>query len=140
MELVELTSENIDQYLAECTKVQEHLRQSEEANDPMQIKATAAAVHSYFIALVSDERVAGLGVANKIVHPIRTNAYIDNVVVHPDFRGQSLFTVIMDALEAKAVEWGASQTKLTCSREPVQPLYERRGYRVKETNYYVKKL
>lgn len=140
MEIVELTAENISKYLEGCVSVQHFLSEDERPIDPTQIERTAEAPHSYFIALVDGGRVAGIGVVNKIVHPVRTNGYIDNIVVHPDFRGQGHFTVIMDALENKAIEWGAEQTKLTCSREAVQPLYEKRGYTEKDTKYYVKKL
>lgn len=141
MELIELTAENIDRYLEGCVEVQRFLLEEGEAIDTKQFKMTASATHNYFVALIEDGRVVGLGVVNKIIHPVRTNAYIDNIVVHKDFRGRSFFTVIMNALEEKAKEWGVEGVKLTCSRQDVQPLYERRGYEEKiSTKYYVKKL
>lgn len=141
MKIIELTADTIDLYLQECLRVQEHLIASGEEISATQFIYTAEAVHSYFIALIDGDRVAGLGVINKIVHPVRTNAYIDNIVVHPDFRGRGLFTIIMDELERKAAEWGVEGVKLTCSREQVQPMYERRGYVEKTTTkYYVKKI
>lgn len=140
MEIIELTSENIDHYLEGCVAVQAHLVSDPDEVRPEQFRETAAAPYAYFMALLENEEVVGLGVVNKIVHPVRTNAYIDNIVVHPEFRGRGLFTVIMNELEQKAVSWGAEQTKLTCSRESVQPLYEKRGYREKDTKYYCKQL
>jgi GNAT superfamily N-acetyltransferase len=66
---------------------------------------------------------------------------IDNIVVHPEYRGRGLAREIMDALEYKAAEWGATQIKLTCSRPEVQAMYEKRGYQEKvSTKYYVKKI
>jgi GNAT superfamily N-acetyltransferase len=140
MNIVELTAENIEKYLDGCLETQQHLVRSQEEVSAEQFIATADAPHAHLIAVIEDERVAGLGVVNKIVHPVRTNAYVDNIVVHPDFRGRGLFTIIMDELEQKAKEWGAVQIKLTCSRESVQPLYEKRGYKEKDTKYYFKTL
>ena len=140
METVELTESNIEKYLNDCVEVQKFLVSDASGINPAQFIETASAPHSYFIAVVEDGRVAGLGVINKIVHPSRTNVYVDNIVVSPDFRGQGLFSVIMDTLEEKAKQWGAESIKLTCSREAVQPMYEKRGYIEKTTTkYYVKK-
>lgn len=140
MEIIELTEDNIDQYLDDCMAVQQYLVKPDEPIKPEQLRATAAAESSHFVGLLEAGHIVGLGVVNQIVHPVRTNGYIDNIVIHPDFRGQGLFTLLMDALEDKAREWGAEQMKLTCSRETVQPLYEKRGYTEKETKYYVKLL
>ena len=139
MEIIELTADTINQYLEECRLIQPYLSDGEFSDE--QFVKTAAAECNYFLAIVDSGRVAGLGVINKIVHPVRTNAYIDNIVVHPDFRGRGLFKVIMDTLEAKAFEWEAEGVKLTCSRSEVQLMYEKRGYVEKtSTKYYVKKL
>ena len=141
MEMIELTKENIGEYIDECMEVQQYLLKSDEEIKKDQFIATASSTNSYFIAIIQDARVAGLGVVNQIVHPVRTNAYVDNIVVHPDFRGQGLFSIIMDNLEEKAKEWGAEGVKLTCSRENVQGMYEKRGYKEKTTTkYYVKKI
>jgi len=140
MELIELTTENCDQYLDQCIEVQKHLVQSGETIDREQFIRTATAPHNYFVALIEEGQIAGLGVINKIVHPVRINGYIDNIVVHPDFRGRGLFTTLMNALEAKAIEWGAAQIKLSCSRVLAQSMYERRGYVEKDTKHYIKEL
>ncbi len=141
MEVIELTAENIESYLADCVEVQGFLVDDPSYIRPEQVRATAQASNSYFIAIIEAGRVAGIGVVNQIVHPVRTNGYIDNIVVHGDFRGRGYFKVLMDALEGKAKDWGAEQTKLTCSRAEVQPLYEKRGYQEKQnTKYYVKEL
>lgn len=139
MELIELTADTIETYLDSCVALQAYLVSDQQEIDPEQFRKTAQA-DNYFIALVEDGRVAGMGVIHKMVHPVRTGAYIDNIVVHPDFRGRGLFTVIMDALETKAIkEWGAGKIKLTCSRVPVQPLYEKRSYKeVVSTKLYSK--
>ncbi len=141
MRIIELTRENIDQYLTGCLEVQQFLVKPGEQIDPEQFRTTAQGGDRYFVAVVEADCVVGLGVINKIVHPVRTNAYIDNIVVHADFRGRGYFTAIMNELETKAREWGADGVKLTCSRPEVQPLYEKRGYAEKtSTKYYVKKL
>lgn len=140
MEVIELTQENIENYLAGCVETQKFLFESERPIDPEQFRKTAIADHSYFLAAVENGRVAGMCVVNKIEHPVRTDAYVDNMVVHEDFRGLGLFSTLMDSVEKKAQEWGAEKAKLTCSRPAVQPLYERRGYKAKDTKYYTKEL
>jgi ribosomal protein S18 acetylase RimI-like enzyme len=140
MKLIALSPENIDQYLDDCVALQSHLVKPDESIDPQQMRKTAASA-DYFIAGIEDDQVVGLGVVNKIIHPAGTNAYIDNIVVHPEYRGRGLAREIMDALEHKAAEWGATQIKLTCSRPEVQAMYEKRGYQEKvSTKYYVKKI
>ena len=138
MELIELTAENIDHYVDDCVHLQAYLVKPGTVIDPAQMRATASATHTYFIGLQEAGHLVGLGVVNQIVHPVRTDAYVDNIVVHPDFRGRGLFTVLMDALEAKGKAWGAGQVRLTCSRAQVQPLYEKRQYTEKPTKYYIK--
>lgn len=135
-----MTEENIEQYLDDCIDCQTHLVKPGEPVEVEQMKATASSPSTYFIGILKDNRIVGLGVLNKIVHPVRTNAYVDNIVVHPDARGLGLFGLIMDNLEAKTTEWGATQVALTCSRAEVQGMYEKRGYIEKDTKYYTKQL
>lgn len=140
MKKIELTNENIVPYLSDCIVLQEFL-----VSDPDSIKAdfftkTAECTHSYFLALVQEEKVVGLGVLSKMTHPANVTGYINNIVVHPDTRGQGLFSVIMDDLEEKAASWGCTDLALTCSREAVQGMYLKRGYAHKETNFYLRKI
>ncbi len=140
MEKIELTSENIELYLNDCVALQAFL-----VSDPDSINAdfftkTAVCTHSYFLALVQEGKVMGLGVISKMTHPANVTGYVNNIVVHPDTRGQGLFSVIMDDLEEKAAQWGCTDLALTCSREAVQGMYLKRGYTHKETNFYLKKI
>lgn len=140
MEIIELTRENIETYLDECLEVQKYLVKSHEQIEADPFIETAKDDHSYFIGTLDDGRLIGMGVVSKIVHPVRSNAFVNNIVVHPDGRGKGLFGVIMDELEAKARAWGCAQVELTCSREAVQGMYEKRGYLKKETNFYIQKI
>ena len=136
MDIVEFTEENIEQYLDDCLEAQKFLIKPGEPVEAEQFRLTAASEHTYFIGVLDEGRVLGLGVVNKIVHPVRTNSYIDNIVVHEDARGKGYFKVIMNELERKSKEWGCTKVSLTCSREAVQGMYTKRGYKEKDTKYY----
>lgn len=136
MEIIELTAENIEQHLDSCIDTQQYLVSNPDTIKAAYFQATAAHEAAYFMAVVEDERVIGMGVINQIVHPHGLRAYVDNIIAHPDVRGRGLFGVIMQELEEKSREWGCDRVILTCSREPVQAMYEKRGYHRKDTNYY----
>ena len=137
MEIIELTSANIDSHIDDCLELQSHLVKSHESIKADRFMATAADSHSYLIGVLSPEnRIVGLGLISKIVDPVRIIGYVNNIVVHPDGRGQGLFGTIMTALEDQARIWGCTQIELTCSRENVQGMYDKRGYRAKDTKYY----
>lgn len=140
MNTIELTAENIERYLEGCLEAQKHLVSDPTTIDAEKMLQTAADSHSHFLAVIEDERVLGLGVISKMVHPVNVTGYINNIVVHPDARGKGLFAVIMDALESYAKEWGCTDLALTCSREAVQGMYEKRDYLHKETNFYIRKI
>jgi GNAT superfamily N-acetyltransferase len=140
MQIVELNSQNINEYLPQCLGLQKHLVSEGTPVEEEQFIATAIEQNSYFVGLFEENTLAGMGVMSKIVHPVATNGYINNIVVSPDFRGKGYFSVIMDELERKAKEWKCVRVDLSCSRELVQKLYEKRGYMKKETNFYILKL
>jgi len=136
MESIELTEENIDEYLADCVAVQQHLIKSGEVVNAERFKVTAGDSHSFLLGVRIDGQVIGLGEICKVVHPVHTVGYIHNIVVDPAHRGKGLFSEIMNTLETKAKEWGCDQINLTCSRIEVQSLYEKRSYIKKDTNFY----
>jgi GNAT superfamily N-acetyltransferase len=138
MQIIELTSENIETYLSDCLETQTYLIKPEEKVNEVLMRETAEDSHSYMIGVIVEDRLLGLGVISKLVHPVHKTGYINNIVVHPDARGQGLFSVIMDDLEAKAKDWGCDDLALTCSREQVQGMYEKRGYTEKNTKFYLR--
>jgi len=140
MEIIELTAENIEQYLDDCLAMQTHLIKPGEPINPAQFQKTAASTNTYFIGILDTDRLVGLGLYNYIFHPVRTNAHIDNIVVHPDVRGRGLFSMIMTELERHAKAHGVDQVSLTCSRPEVQKLYEKIDYVHKDTNFYYKNI
>ena len=140
MEIIELTSENIDTYIADCILLQKQLLKPGETPNESLFYATASHEQTYMLGLLENERIVGIGVLGKLIHPAHRTAHVDNIVVDDAYRGRGYFTVIMDALEAKAQEWGADEVTLTCSRPLVQPLYEKRNYEERPTKYYRKKI
>ena len=138
MEIIELTAENIEQYLEDCLEVQTYLVSKSESINADLFRATAADVAGYFICIVEDSKVCGLGLVSRQSHPVDITGHINNIVVHPDSRGKGLFKVIMDDLEQHAWNtWGCTDISLTCSREQVQVMYEKRGYIEKLTKFYL---
>lgn len=114
MELIELTAENIEQYLDDCLSLQRQLIKPEDEPRAELFKATANDGDTYMLGVLDSGRIIGLGVLGKLIHPAHITAHVDNVVVDVDERGKGYFTVIMDALEAKAKAWGADEITLTC--------------------------
>lgn len=140
MEIIELTEKNIDEYLDACLELQTHLVSVPEKIDANLFTQTAHDSHAYFIGILDEQKLIGIGLVSKVVHPVDVTGYVNNIVVHPDARGKGFFGVIMDALEAQARQWGCTDLALTCSREGVQGLYEKRGYVEKHTKFYLLKL
>ena len=141
MKIIELTEENINQHINSCVDLQSYLVTSKESIETKRFVDTAADPCGYFMAVCSDDdQLVGMGLVSKIMDPVRVIGYVNNIVVHPDARGQGLFGVIMNNLETKAKEWGCQRMELTCSREAVQGMYEKRGYVKKNTGFYLLKL
>ena len=140
MELVELTGENIKTYLRDCLVLQTQLVSNPESIIAQRFVATAESTNSYFLAVVEDGQVLAMGVLSLLPHPVDITGYVNNIVVDEKHRGKGIFKTVMDALEEKAKNWGCTDLALTCSRPGVQSLYEKRGYRHKETRFYLKDL
>lgn len=140
MEIIRLTAENIDTYVEDCLQLQQELVHEGTPISASQFKATAENPQTYFIGLVETGHVVGMGVVSKIIDPVRTCGYVNNIVVGSSHRGKGYFSVVMEVLETKAKEWGCTDMALTCSRAPVQLLYEKRGYIKKDTHFYTRSL
>ena len=141
MEIIELTADNIETYIDDCLEIQSHLVKSHESISRQNFVDTAKDTHGYLVGVLTDKnKLIGLGLVSKMVDPVRIIGYVNNIVVHPDGRGQGLFGVIMDDLENKAREWGCTKVELTCSRENVQGMNVKRGYEEKDTKYFTLKL
>ena len=119
MEIIELTAENIDSYIDDCLELQSHLVKSDESINRENFIATAKDSHGYLMGIKNEAgKLVGLGLLSKIVDPVRIIGYVNNIVVHPDGRGQGLFGVIMDDIEGKAKYWSVhapcAQLSLVC--------------------------
>ncbi len=140
MELIELTGENIEMYLKDCLELQAQLVSKPESIIAQHFVITAESSNSYFLGVIEDEQVIAMGVLSLLPHPVDITGYVNNIVVDEKHRGKGIFGIIMDAVEEKAKNWGCTDLALTCSRPAVQGLYEKRGYRHKETKFYLKDL
>lgn len=140
MEQIEINAENIGTHMADCLLLQRQLIKPTDTPKEELFLRTAEDEHTYMLGLLEDGHIVGLGVVGRLIHPAHITAHIDNVVVDDAYRGRGYFTIIMDALEAKAAAWGADEITLTCSRSAVQPLYVHRGFEERDTKCYRKKL
>ena len=138
MELIEFTRENIQIYLEDCMDLQKQLVGDAGLIKAERFVATAESPNSYFLGVSENGHIIGMGVVSLLAHPVDITGYVNNIVVDEKERGKGLFGVIMNALEEKAIDWGCTDLALTCSRAAVQGLYEKRGYRQKETKFYLK--
>lgn len=140
MEIIELHKDNIRQHLIDCLDLQKQLLRPGEEPSADLFTLAAEDSHSYLIGVLEDEKIVGLGIVNRVVHPVHHTGFVNNIVVDEARRGRGLFTSIMNELERKVKEWGADELVLTCSRANVQPLYEKRGYHEHVTKFYQKEI
>ncbi len=140
MEIVELTKENISTYIDSCLELQRQLVSDPSSVSEELLLETAAESGSCFLAVIDNQKVAGFVVLSRLVHPVNVTGYVNNLVVDAKYRGHGLATQLMDALEKKAQEWGCTDLALTCSRETVWGMYEKRDYVQKDTRFYLKKI
>lgn len=93
------------------------------------------------VAVMSGQMV---GMSTLTLKPIPTEktAYVDDVVVRPEARGQGVATKLMALLETFAIENGYRQLQLTSSDRRVEAiqLYEGLGFILKDTNFFIKDL
>ena len=92
------------------------------------------------LLVVDQDQPLGMAVIN-IVHKLpNREARIDEVVVSQTARGRGLGTLLIRACEAWAHEHDADAVEFTSrpSREAANHLYQKLGYKIRETNVYHK--
>jgi [ribosomal protein S18]-alanine N-acetyltransferase len=81
-----------------------------------------------YVIRVEDTRVAGFCAFWKVIDQI----HINNLAIHPNFRGRGLGSVLLCEVLREAERVGAAQATLEVRRsnEPARRLYERAGFTV----------
>ena len=86
----------------------------------------------------SSSPVVGLGTLAVFLVPTGLRGHIEDVVVDQSARGNGVGQAIVLELLAKARELGIEGVSLTCNptREAANKMYEKMGFRRRETNVY----
>ena len=92
------------------------------------IHATFLDHRTYIVGAFIKGMLVGIALGNEKLHFTGKELYVDDLVVHNEFRNQGIATQLMDAIEAYAMDCGCKRVLLTCSREIAQEFYEQRGY------------
>ncbi len=86
----------------------------------------------------SEPNIVGMGTVHWVDIPTKVNAYIDDVVVKKNYRGQKIGEKITKELIEIATSIDAQCIDLTSSpkREAANKLYQKLGFMKRETNVY----
>jgi ribosomal protein S18 acetylase RimI-like enzyme len=94
------------------------------------------------VAALDGEKIVGMGTVYVIQKLDNKAAFIEDVIVSEQYRGQGLGEKIMRALLELAKENGVRTVNLTSrpSRVAANALYQKLGFQLRETNTYKLKL
>jgi GNAT superfamily N-acetyltransferase len=85
------------------------------------------------------DTIVGMGTVIVAHIPTRIKAYVEDVVVHPDYRRRAVASAIERDLTREAASQGAPVGYLTSSRPPAQELWRKQGWQEGKTQAYYKK-
>jgi hypothetical protein len=102
MELIELSAQNIHQYLQDCLMLQTQLVSNPESINPAHFIATAESNNSYLFGVLESDHVIAMGVVSLVPHPVDITGYVNNIVVDEKHRGKGLFKVVMGVYRSRA--------------------------------------
>jgi ribosomal protein S18 acetylase RimI-like enzyme len=96
----------------------------------------------FLVAALDGEKIVGMGTVYVIQKLDNKAAFIEDVIVSEQYRGQGLGEKIMRALLELAKENGVRTVNLTSrpSRVAANALYQKLGFQLRETNTYKLKL
>ncbi len=92
----------------------------------------------YIILLDDDGVTVGMTVVNIVVALGKTEARVDEVVVDQQTRGKGAGTILMNGVESFCWEKGCNYIEFTsrADRAAANHLYQKLGYKLRETNVY----
>lgn len=136
--------ELVEEYSAEIKDAFDHLLpQLSSSAKPLsvsQIKdfVEQPAVYLFVFRGEKDEKILGMLSLATFVIPTGTRAWIEDVVVDSEARGQGAGAALVAAAIKQAKAVGAKTVDLTSrpSREAANRLYQRCGFELRETNVY----
>ncbi len=129
---------------AELKEAMDHLIPQLSSSAPLlseeQIAALVAQQDTYLFVYRGEpgDRILGMLTLATFTIPTGVRAWIEDVVVDNEARGQGAGQALVEAAVAKAAEIGSRTVDLTSrpSREAANRLYVRCGFELRETNVY----
>jgi ribosomal protein S18 acetylase RimI-like enzyme len=103
-----------------------------------QLQNIVADKNIVLMVVKDDGRVVGMGTLYLIPKIGKTNAYLEDVIVSDQYRGQGLGEKLTRAIIESAREREVGSISLTSSpsRVAAHKLYEKVGFKIKETNVF----
>ncbi|MBP6880920.1 GNAT family N-acetyltransferase [Candidatus Saccharibacteria bacterium] len=94
----------------------------------------------YIILLDVEGKTVGMTVINLVVALGKTEARVDEVIVDQQTRGKGAGTILMQGVEKYCWEQGCDYIEFTsrADRAAANHLYQKLGYKLRETNVYQK--
>lgn len=136
---IKVVSEVTDRLILALEKLMSLLTGRDETITKEAIEAIISSPHSYLFVAVDDEDNI-LGSLTLIIYtiPTRKKAYIEDVVVDGVAQGLGLGEKLLTAAINKAKEEGVACVELTSRpfRIPANRLYQKMGFKIRETNCY----
>lgn len=80
-----------------------------------------------------DNKIVAIGtilIEQKLIHNLGTAGYIQDIIVHKDYRGKGYSKAIVDSLKKIALENKCYKVVLNCSDDKIK-LYEKMGFKLK---------
>lgn len=136
--IVEPVGGATDEVLAACHRLIPQLSSSSPAMSRDQLRELITAPSTVLFAARSDGEIVGLLTLVVFRIPTAVRAWIEDVVVDESARGRGVGEALNQAALAEAKRRGAKTVDLTSrpSRAAANRLYQRIGFRQRETNVY----
>ncbi|MGE3620411.1 MAG: N-acetyltransferase family protein [Acidimicrobiia bacterium] len=136
---VEIATEVTDELVEAFARLVPQLSRSNPPPSREEVaEIVAAPVTDQFVAHLDDGRIAGLSTLVTFRIPTGLRAWIEDVVVDAEARGQGIGELLNRAMLDRARELGCTTVDLTSrpTREAANRLYQRIGFEARTTNVY----
>ncbi|WP_455221009.1 GNAT family N-acetyltransferase [Kaarinaea lacus] len=127
-----------DQLLLEVNRLLPQLSSSAQQLDSESLKTIIESDSCHLLTASEDGETLGMLTLVVFRIPTGTRAWIEDVVVSENSRGKGVGSQLIEAAKALADEKGAKTIDLTSrpTREAANRLYQKLGFKLRETNVY----
>lgn len=137
MEIIQL-KEASGEALRDINALLQQLASEYKPEDLDGLRAAVEDTHTTVMTVKDGDRIIGMGYLFLLQTLQGRNGYIEDVIVDEAYRGQGLGVQLMEALITEAKKQGMTEIELTSrpARVAANKLYQRLGFRQRETNVY----